>query len=145
MDCAQCLQGFVVGVQRELPAPEVDGEVVNCPCCRCEFEKVRAVVLLVGFEPFCWVDELEIADWVGGVKLYLRPGCVGEDDVDGVVLLDLARCVPNAVVVGLAGDDPGCPWGALEARGCPRVDGEPSDGSWWYACLLYTSPSPRDS
>ena len=51
MDRAQRLQGLVVGVERELPAPEVDGKVVNCPC-RCgELEKVRAVVFLVGLQP----------------------------------------------------------------------------------------------
>ena len=48
VDGAEGFQGLVVCVQGESSASEINRKVVNCPCCRCKLEEIRAVVLLVG-------------------------------------------------------------------------------------------------
>ena len=69
------------------------------------------------------------------MQLDFRPGCVREHNVDGGVFLRRRRCVPNPVVVCVAGDDPGGAWRAFETRRSSWVDGESAEGSGRYAYL----------
>ena len=113
--------------------PSKNAPTKNAPVQKCTYKKctsAKRYLQKLSIEGLADVQFLSVIH-----QIDLRPGCVREHNVDGGVLLHRSRCVPNPVVVCVAGDDPCGARRALKTRRSSWVDGESADGSGGYAYL----------